>query len=505
MEAIHRRIGAPLAHSLTLHTDGLVTVDDTTSPARLPALFPGVPLVVTGRYRGSATGSLVLRGTDREGADWSVVVAGQRRCAPAVTAQWARAHLRDLEDCYASAWGRKGNGSPQELAKRIVDTSLRFGVLSRFTAYVAGDSRIVADGKMRHRVMQPVEAPAGWDQDVKQIRAAEPPASAPDDAKGNAKQPRTVKVRSAIAIAVAGAVLLGGGGAAWSMSRGNESNSTRDGVAAGKLTETPDQYRPEPSGRIPATTGGGITDATTVAPAPLAPPQAPADTTLKRDIVTNGSLQLVVAEPSAMADRLVTAVTDAGGRVDSRSERSGSSSPVVGLVVRIPADKLESVLADAKKLGTVESMSISHTDVTTQRVDLDARIDALQTSVKRLLELMSKAGSVADLLAAESSLTQRQAELDSLRAQRATLGDEISYATINVSLSAEPKVTHAGFFAALERGWHSLLAVAQGGLLTVGFLLPWLALLAVPVFGLVLVMRRMSSSKSPSVEPSSED
>jgi hypothetical protein len=504
MEAIHRRIGTPVAHSLTLHPDGLATIDDTTSPARLPALFPGVPLVVAGRYRGSATGSLVLRGTDHQGADWSITVAGQRRCAPAVTAQWARAHLRDLEDRYASAWGRRGNGSPQDLAKRIVDTSLRFGVLSRFTAYVAADGRIVADGKAQHRVMQPVEAPAGWDQDVKQLRAAEPMASAPAT-MGAAKQPRTIKVRNAIAIAVVGAVLLGGGGAAWSFSRDNDSNSTRDGVAAGKLTETPDQYRPEPSGRIPATMGGGITDATTVAPAPLAPPQAPPDTTLKRDIVTNGSLQLVVADPGSVADRLITAVTDAGGRVDSRSERSGSSSPVVGLVVRIPADKLESVLADAKKLGTVESMSISHTDVTTQRVDLDARIDALQTSVKRLMELMSKAGSVADLLAAESSLTQRQAELDSLRAQRATLGDEISYATITVNLSAEPTVTHAGFFGALERGWRSLLSAAQGALLTVGFLLPWLALLAVPVFGFVLVMRRMSSPKAASVEPSSEE
>jgi len=59
------------------------------------------------------------------------------------------------------------------------------------------------------------------------------------------------------------------------------------------------------------------------------------------------------------------------------------------------------VLADAKKLGTVESMSIRHTDVTSQRVDLDARVEALQTSVNRLLELMGRAGNVADLLAAE--------------------------------------------------------------------------------------------------------
>src|SRR5206468_3028519 len=111
------RIGTPLAHSLTLHADGLTTVEETAAPARLPDLFPGVPLVVSGRYRGSATGSLALRGTSGDG-DWSVAVAGQRREVPAVTVQWARAHLRDLEDRYASTGGRNGNGSPQDLAKR---------------------------------------------------------------------------------------------------------------------------------------------------------------------------------------------------------------------------------------------------------------------------------------------------------------------------------------------------------------------------------------------------
>ena len=272
-------------------------------------------------------------------------------------------------------------------------------------------------------------------------------------------------------------------------------------MVGGKLTETPEQGRSEPSGQIPATTGGGIADQTTVSPAPLAPP---ADNNFKRDVVTNGSLQLVVANPGAVADRLVTSVNDAGGRVDSRSERSARSSPVVGLVLRMPADKLDGVLADAKKLGTVESMSITHTDVTTQRVDLDARIDALQTSVKRLLELMSKAGDIADLLAAESSLTQRQAELDSLKAQRSTLHDEIDYATINVSISAESTVTHRGFLGELTRGWHSVMATANGGLLTVGFLLPWLALLALPVLGLVLVMRRISAPRAAGITPADE-
>lgn len=473
LQAIYRRIGAPLAHSLSLRADGLQTIDDTASPTRLPDLFPGVPLVVTGRYRGSATGSVVLSGTTCAGEEWSTTVAGQRRDAAAVTAQWARAHVRDLEDRYASTYS-------EELAKRIVDTSLRFGVLSRFTAYVAVGNRAVAEGELRHRVVQPVEVPAGWDEYLAQDDAVEGRAHV-------TKTARTVKPRNVIALALA-AVLLVGCGWIWSLGRDGFSTSPPDGVVAGKRPEPADASLPQTKGGIsespPLTTG--ITDEITKAPLPQAPP-----TTVARDIITTGSLQLVVAQPAEVADRLVSAATDAGGRVDSRSERSGSSSPIVDLVLRIPADKLDGVLADAKKLGTVRSMSIGHTDVTAQRVDLDARIEALQTSVNRLLQLMVRAATTSDLLAAESSLTQRQAELDSLRAQRTTLGDQVTYATINVNVSAEPAVTpRTGFLGALQHGWHSVLSTANGTLLTVGFLIPWLPVLTILVLALVVVLRR---------------
>jgi Ca-activated chloride channel homolog len=506
MQAIHRRIGAPFAYSLAVHGDGLATIEGTASPARLPDLFPGVPLVVTGRYRGSAAGSLTLRGTTPDGGDWSASVAGQRGAAAAVTAQWARGHLRDLEDRYASTSGGNGSGSRQDLAKRIVDTSLRFGVLCRFTAYVAlnsQDSRIVAEGELRHRVIQPVELPAGFPPEpvVPVPASATPKASSvpkphtgPHPGESNA---RMVKLRNVMAVAVVGVLLLGFG---WAFSgRDGLATTMSDGVVAGK-----------PSGRVDATTApapvtGGTTENTVAEPKapPLAPRQAPADTTYKRDVVTTGSVQMVVAEPIQVADRVVSAVTDAGGRVDSRSERSGtpyrSGSPTVALVLRIPSDKLDGVLADVKKLGAVESMSINHNDVTSQRVDLDARIEALQTSVTRLLDLMRRAGSVADLLAAESSLTQRQAELDSLKARRDALRDEIDYTTINVSLSAVPTATRHGFPGALEDGWESLLSTLRGVGMAVGFLLPWLPVLALLALAVVVVRRRLSRRPAASV------
>jgi Ca-activated chloride channel family protein len=62
--------------------------------------------------------------------------------------------LRDLEDRYVA--GEAGLEAP------IVALSLRFGVLCRFTAFVAVDARVVNENGETRRVTQPVELPAGW-------------------------------------------------------------------------------------------------------------------------------------------------------------------------------------------------------------------------------------------------------------------------------------------------------------------------------------------------------
>ncbi|MGW6447241.1 VIT domain-containing protein [Lentzea sp. NPDC055074] len=147
MTHIQRRIGAPVV------TD--VVVSPGSDLPRLPtAVYPGVPLVAFGRYRGAAPESYTVRGRSRDGAEWQETVAVREHTSPAVRSQWARAALRDLEDRYSAG--------DRTLESSIVETSLRFGVLCRFTAFVAVDERVVSDGSV-HRVVQPVEQPAGWE------------------------------------------------------------------------------------------------------------------------------------------------------------------------------------------------------------------------------------------------------------------------------------------------------------------------------------------------------
>ncbi|KAB7751539.1 DUF4349 domain-containing protein [Mycolicibacterium mucogenicum] len=216
-------------------------------------------------------------------------------------------------------------------------------------------------------------------------------------------------------------------------------------------------------------------------------PEAPAPPVeLPRDIVKTASLILVAPDPSAAADKATELVGKAGGRVDERSDDAGSTSgrASVHLVLRVPSNGLDAALASLKGLGTVQTLEVKTDDVTAQRVDLDARITALKTSVDRLLAIMRDSKDPDALIKAEDALSKRQAELQGLQAQRDTLRDQITYSSVDVQITAErrggpaPERYH-GFFGQIQHGWDTLWAFGSHLVLAFGFLLPWLLPLAV--------------------------
>lgn len=229
--------------------------------------------------------------------------------------------------------------------------------------------------------------------------------------------------------------------------------------------------------------GATATEAAGAPPPQDVPGQPP---TVQRDLVKRASMTVTVANPAEAADKAAVIVERSDGRVDSRSEEAGSDTgrARTSVVLRVPAAKLDEAMRELKALGTVESAEVTTEDVTAQRVDLDARIKALQTSVDRLLAIMRDARDPDALIKAEGALSERQADLDSLRAQREALGDRIDYSTVNVTFVADtiggpaPEEYH-GFFGQIERGWHALVSVLGNLVLLFGLLLPWLGALAV--------------------------
>lgn len=214
-----------------------------------------------------------------------------------------------------------------------------------------------------------------------------------------------------------------------------------------------------------------------------------------RDVVANASATVVVADPRAAAESIADDAVAAGGYVESMSlggpdatvmpyadDRSmwPAASGAAWVSVRVPAASLEDAVAGLSDVGEVETSQVSRDDVTTQTTDLRARVAAGQASVERLTELMGEAGSVADLIAAESALAERQADLDSLQQQLTALESQVALSSLTVQLQAPAEKVDAdpaGFGDGLATGWNGLVATFNGSVVALGFLLPWLVVI----------------------------
>lgn len=250
-----------------------------------------------------------------------------------------------------------------------------------------------------------------------------------------------------------------------------------------------------------------------------------ADGAVGREVVTTATADLEVDSVPDAISALSTTAGDLGGYVETSTTSDTASAgsaidpsyPVEPLPdgggvisIRVPADRLAEASDSLSELGTVTRSSIDRRDVTTQAIDLRARVDAARASVDRLTELVAQAGSLTDLLAAESALADRQATLESYEQQLTVLESQVSLATLTVTVLPESSPTSAepaGFLDGLLTGWNGLVAAANGALVGIGFLLPWLVVVGVVALVVVAVRRRRGPpvGRSPREETQNAD
>lgn len=214
-----------------------------------------------------------------------------------------------------------------------------------------------------------------------------------------------------------------------------------------------------------------------------------------REVITTGSLYVTVEEPLDAAAEAARIVERAGGRVDGRDEYAPRQGDRGGaeLVLRIPSAQLTEVIESLQQLGESEELSLSASDVTREVRDVEARIGALSSSVERLLALQGTAGDVDELIALETAISDRQAQLESLQSQQRSLADQVSLSTLRLTLGSEqtaPVDEPDTFLSGLQTGWDALLAFLAGALVAVGVLLPWMLAIGLIVLIALLVLRR---------------
>jgi Ca-activated chloride channel family protein len=164
-EAAHRlyeRLHAPLLTDISIDWNGLPVTD--VYPKKLPDLFSGKPLVVTGRYTAAAKGTIRLKGNeagDDPERDIAVNFTANSSDQNTLATFWAR---RKIDELMSQDWSglQTGNVKP-DVQKEITQLGLDYRLMTQFTSFVAVEDRVVTTDGVPKTVQVPVEMPNGVD------------------------------------------------------------------------------------------------------------------------------------------------------------------------------------------------------------------------------------------------------------------------------------------------------------------------------------------------------
>ncbi|MBR5569694.1 MAG: DUF4349 domain-containing protein [Oscillospiraceae bacterium] len=156
-------------------------------------------------------------------------------------------------------------------------------------------------------------------------------------------------------------------------------------------------------------------------------------------------------------------IAQLGGYVESREIYNGSSRNTKtrygDLTIRIPAENLDQFVDQVHEVSNITSLRETTDDVTLDYVATESRVKALQTEETRLLELLSLAENMNDLLTIESKLTDVRTELEQVQSILKVYDNQVNYSTIYLDVTEvetytvveEPKTE--GFFERIGNGF----------------------------------------------------
>lgn len=241
-----------------------------------------------------------------------------------------------------------------------------------------------------------------------------------------------------------------------------------------------------------------------------------------RKVIRTAELVLESSDTAETLGRIRGVAERAGGYTATTDLQRDDDGVVRGtLTLRVPSDTLSDVVEDLEELGeTVPVNRIDERDVSTEHADMQARIENLTAYESELRTLLADVRETTtepeDLLRVFERIRSVREEIDLIEGRLAALSDQISYATVTVTLrptsddgagleEASPWAPGETFSEALAATGRLLTALVDGLIWFVvtgiPVLVSFLGLPALAIYLLIRWIQRRPSSDDGSPPP----
>ncbi|MCR6545062.1 DUF4349 domain-containing protein [Dehalobacterium formicoaceticum] len=222
-----------------------------------------------------------------------------------------------------------------------------------------------------------------------------------------------------------------------------------------------------------------------------------------RKIIYTVEVNLRVDDIEGIGEKIKNKTMELQGFLADYAVHINENTANANMSLKVPSKNYQALLDFVVQQGKPDYKREYTNDVTTQYVDLDARVTVLRAEEESLLNLLNQADKVEDILKVRAQITSTRQERESLEGQLKALKNDIEYATIQVNLY-KPRNSDANInmenlnifsrsWSGFIYGFNSLLAKTGNVVVFFFTALPTLALIALVIFGLVWIKKRINN------------
>ncbi|MEO1438212.1 MAG: DUF4349 domain-containing protein [Bacteroidota bacterium] len=177
--------------------------------------------------------------------------------------------------------------------------------------------------------------------------------------------------------------------------------------------------------------------------------------TIQRKLIKEGRVDFETNNLEDTRKKIYTAVESYKGYVASDEEYKYTGQISNTIVVRVPAEHFDQLLAEATAgASKLDNKSINIQDVTEEFLDVEARLKTKKELEARYLELLQQAKTVSEMLEIEQQIGQLRSDIESVEGRLTYLRNKVSLATLTISFYERvPK--ESGFSQKFQQGFRN--------------------------------------------------
>lgn len=214
----------------------------------------------------------------------------------------------------------------------------------------------------------------------------------------------------------------------------------------------------------------------------------------QRIILRDATLSISVENSAEAISFIGSMAEELGGWVVSANTNHSSAYQYGNVVVRVPAQSLNTALERIHEASVqVTQEIINGRDVTEEYIDLSSRLENLQVAEEQYQAILATAYKVEDVLAVQAELTRVRGDIEALQGRLRYFDEASRYSSITVNVTdyvptvGTVNVSRWNPLETLENAFGNLIALGQG---TVDALIQ-VVVIGLPTLLIVLLIARV--------------